>query len=153
MTYQCKAAQATNPDEIHKYYLELFKKSREREFLYGSTLYGPHRDELEIRNGDQEVRSFGSEGQKRTCATMLRLSSWELLKKRVEEPPLLLIDDIGVSLDDKRRQRLMEHLFELGQVFVTSAQPLSVQKDTPIKYFEIEAGTIQDISTSILSPL
>ncbi|MGE0634736.1 MAG: DNA replication/repair protein RecF [Pseudobdellovibrionaceae bacterium] len=101
-------------------YLKDFRENRAREFILGTSLVGPHRDDVRTCIGHDDARTFASEGQKRTCVVALRLSSWECLKEVANEPPLMLIDDIGANLDKSRRDRLVHYTTQLGQVFITS---------------------------------
>lgn len=107
---------------LREHYLEQWGKLRQREKDLGVTLYGPHRDDLLIKIGEREARLFASEGQQRSCVMALRLAEWQRLRNLSSEAPLMLIDDVGVSLDGSRRQRLMSHLTRLGQVFLTSTE-------------------------------
>ncbi len=104
------------------YYSELYRKNRRREMDLGMTLHGPHKDDIAILLGEQEARHFGSEGQQRSCVAALRLAEWERLKQQSNELPLMLIDDFGISLDNERKERLMQHIAQLSQVFLTSTE-------------------------------
>jgi DNA replication and repair protein RecF len=125
LEYKSGAPLDSEQDTIRKYYLEQFEKYRPRELAFGSTLTGPHKDDLAIGINQREARFFGSEGQQRSCATALRLAEWERANGFVEEVPLMLIDDIGVSLDDKRRNSLLNYTPQFGQVFLSSTQEIS----------------------------
>ncbi len=105
---------------LKSYFISQYEKQRPREAELGSTLTGPHRDDLLIYLHGHEARHFASEGQTRSCVTSLRLAQWARLKRLTEETPLLCIDDIGISLDEGREQKLYEELDSLGQVFITS---------------------------------
>ena len=113
-------ASAVEDEALKPYYLEQFKKLRRREMELGMTLVGPHKDDLLISLGDKEARYFASEGQQRSCVAALRLAEWERLKAMAVETPLMLLDDISLSLDQSRREKLFHHLTALGQVFLTS---------------------------------
>ena len=99
---------------------ELLAKQRPKELIIGSTLMGPHRDDLHITYKKREAKTFASEGQKRTCIAALKIAEWEILKDQTETTPLFAIDDFGVHLDPKRTEVLQERLNHLGQVFLTS---------------------------------
>jgi DNA replication and repair protein RecF len=107
-------------ENLKQFFLERFAQLRERERLLGTTLSGPHRDELSVKINGREARNFGSEGQKRSCATALRLAEWGRLHAVVEELPFNCIDDIGVSLDFQREQILLDRVNQGGQIFLTS---------------------------------
>ncbi len=120
LSYQTSAPVKKNPDALKTYFLKQYEKQRPREIEQGSTLTGPHRDDLTILIGGHEARFFASEGQARSCVTSLRLAQWARLKKATEETPLLGIDDVGFSLDAEREKRLYSQLSTMGQVFITS---------------------------------
>ncbi len=111
-------------DNFTDFFLKRFETNRPKEIKMGSTLAGPHRDDLDILIDGHEARHFASEGQKKTCVQALRLASWQMLKERSGKAPLLLIDDFGLSLDSSRRRQFLEYINTLGQVFITSVDPL-----------------------------
>lgn len=108
------------PERIKQAFLEDLAKHRPRELEVGFTLIGPQKDDLEILIDKKDVRSYGSEGQQRTCVGSLKLAEWHFLREAVGEVPLMLIDDLGISLDKNRQKRLLTMLEGLGQVFLTS---------------------------------
>lgn len=110
-----------------KQLLESYAKSRKREMELGFTLAGPHRDDLQIAIGGMESRLFSSEGQQRLAAAALRLAEWEHVRSRSEEKPLMLMDDVGISLDEERKGRLLSLTSELGQVMLTSTMPHNIE--------------------------
>ncbi len=130
--YQTKAAPL---DDVQKYYLDQFQRQREREMVLGNTLHGPHRDEILLMLDGQEARSYGSEGQKRTCVAALRLAAWQRLKSLIDTEPLMLIDDMGSQLDKERQHHLLDYLSTLGQVFITHTESLNVPN---LKTFHIK---------------
>jgi DNA replication and repair protein RecF len=128
----CLTHKTTAPEEeelalLRNYYLVQFLKMRRREMELGCTLTGPHKDDFTIAIGEKETRYFASEGQQRSCVAALRFAEWERLKRLGSALPLMLIDDVGVSLDSSRREKLLGQLEHLGQVFLTATeeQPLS----------------------------
>lgn len=101
-------------------YTDNYKQLRAKEMILGSTLIGPHRDDLEISINGQEARSFASQGQIRSAVASMRLAQWHHLKEYHNAPPLFCIDDFGVHLDEARRSSLLTKLSSFGQVFLTS---------------------------------
>lgn len=138
--YQSKVPNPENPQETFNYYVSQWHNHRFREMAIGSSLYGPHRDEMPIFIGDQEARTFGSEGQKRLCVAALRLAVWERLRKAIGESPLILLDDVGMGLDEERYGRLMQHLENVGQVFLTSTRRAGF---AGAKEFHVVQGSVQ----------
>lgn len=107
---------------LKSHYLDQFKRHRPREMELGFTLAGPHKDDLSIHLDQKEVRHYGSEGQQRTCVAALKLAEWERVRAAEDGIPLMMVDDVGVSLDASRKMRLLDHLKTLGQVFLTATE-------------------------------
>ena len=66
---------------------ELYKKSLKKEIRNGSTLIGPHRDDLEFYIDDKNLKLYGSQGQQRMAVLALKLSEIELFKNVKGECP------------------------------------------------------------------
>ena len=102
-------------------YLAQFQRLRRREIEVGYTLKGPHKDDFVVAIGEHPARQFGSEGQQRSCIAAMRFSEWERLHQALSVPPLMLVDDLAISLDSNRSQRICEQLEALpSQVFLTT---------------------------------
>lgn len=135
-------APPTNAEGIAKQYRALFN-ARERDIQSGNTTHGPHRDDLGIYLAERDMRSYGSEGEKRTLVAVLRLAGWHLLKEQIGEDPLMLIDDLGISLDQHRREKLLDYVSGLGQSFVTSPMEPSARQGAEHSAFEVVEGNIK----------
>jgi DNA replication and repair protein RecF len=89
----------------------------------GTTLVGPHRDDLVIELDGRDLRSFGSRGQQRVMALALRLAERGPIAEAVGSVPVLLLDDALSELDPRIREQVIEHVARDGQVFLTTADP------------------------------
>jgi len=89
-------------------------------------LVGPHRDDLELRLGDQPAKGFASHGESWSMALALRLAAYELLRAEGGEP-ILLLDDVFAELDTARRRALAAVASTAEQVLITAA----VDEDIP----------------------
>lgn len=87
--------------------MKTLQKNIEKDFKLGYTSVGVHRDDLNIFLNGVEVKSFGSQGQQRTVALSLKLAELEIIKNRVGEYPILLLDDVFSELDKDRRKKLL----------------------------------------------
>lgn len=128
--------------KLRSYYSDQYCKQRQREMELGITLTGPHKDDMfiglnlepdKLNPKTNEARFFASEGQQRSCVAALRLAEWERLKAMSCEMPIMLIDDVGMSLDHSRRMRLFTHLPSLGQVFLTTTEDLPLAESNVVK--------------------
>lgn len=124
--YKSSAPLSSDHAGLRNHYSEQFQRLRHREMLLGCTLTGPHKDDMTIAIGGKEVRFFASEGQQRSCVAALHLAEWHRLNTIADETPLMLIDDLGISLDNTRRDRLLAHVCGLGQVFLTTTQEFQI---------------------------
>lgn len=120
LEYRSGSSACRNEKEAKEHHLKLFGKNREREMIFGYTLSGPHKDDLGVSIGGRDARLFASEGQQRSCVTALHVGEWRHLKEASGETPLFMVDDVGISLDDRRRERLLNYLTTMGQVFLTT---------------------------------
>ena len=118
--YRTSPPNLTTSELIKEYFQKQYQKNREREKILGYTLIGPHKDDFNLFINNLDVRFFASEGQQRSCATALHFSEWLNLKQIGHEKPLFLFDDVGMSLDKNRSERLLLQLHKLGQVFLTT---------------------------------
>jgi len=89
---------------------EKLKKTREQDCYRKSTGYGPHRDDISFFIGEENLKLFGSQGQQRTAALSLKLAEIELVRKKIGENPVLLLDDVLSELDRKRQHQLLNSM-------------------------------------------
>ena len=85
-------------DEIEKVLLEKYENNLLKEMAVGSTLYGPHRDDIEVLLNSKSLKESGSRGQQRLASFIIKLSEYEILSKN-KESVILLIDDLPAELD------------------------------------------------------
>lgn len=93
---------------------------RDAELERGLCLVGPHRDDLELRLGEQPAKGFASHGESWSMALALRLAAYELLRAEGSDP-VLLLDDVFAELDTARREALVGAASSAEQVLVTAA--------------------------------
>ncbi len=86
----------------------------------GTTLVGPHRDEIELAIDATPAKSYGSQGQQRTLVLALKLAELELIEQIVGEPPLLLLDDVLAELDLTRQNQLLSVIEDRFQTLITT---------------------------------
>jgi DNA replication and repair protein RecF len=95
-------------------------ETAEKEVWNGTTLIGPHRDDLVFEMGGRTLASFASRGQQRTAILAFKLAELDLLTALDGRPPLLLLDDVFSELDPERRAHLVRRIAGLPQAFVTT---------------------------------
>lgn len=95
-------------------------ETAEKEAWNGTTLVGPHRDDLSFELEGRDLAGFASRGQQRTAILAFKLAELDLLTALDGRPPLLLLDDVFSELDPERRSHLVRRIAELPQAFVTT---------------------------------
>lgn len=119
-------------------------ETAEKEAWNGTTVIGPHRDDLAFVMAGRDLSAFASRGQQRTAILALKLAELDLVTAHDARPPLLLLDDVFSELDPARRSHLVRRIAELPQAFVTTttlddldpalraiATPWAVRADEP----------------------
>ena len=122
--------------------LAALEKNRPSDIRRQVTSVGPHKDDLEIEINGLSARSFGSQGQQRSCALALKLGEAAIIMASSGEQPVALLDDVMSELDCSRQTFLLKYL-EGWQVFITCCDPSILSRVNTGKTFEVEAGQIK----------
>ena len=93
-------------------------RNRERDLRMKLTSVGPHRDDFCVKVNGIDIRRYGSQGQQRTAALSLKLSEIYLVKKKIRDTPVLLLDDVLSELDSSRQTYLLESIHDI-QTLIT----------------------------------
>jgi DNA replication and repair protein RecF len=134
---------SSDTDALAAALLEELARRRSAELERGMCLVGPHRDDLELRLGEQPAKGFASHGESWSMALSLRLASYELLRAEGSEP-VLILDDVFAELDNSRRQALAGVAAGAEQVLITAA----VGEDIPADWDATRIGiTLHDDDT------
>ena len=130
------AAGTENAESFEAALLDALARRREAELERGVCLVGPHRDDLELRLGDQVAKGFASHGESWSMALALRLAAYELLRADGGDP-VLLLDDVFAELDFARRRAVANVAASAEQVLVTAAVAEDVPGDWDARRIEI----------------
>lgn len=130
-----------HPDEaeLARGFARVLAVRRDEEIARGVSLTGPHRDDLELHLDGVDVRPFGSRGQQRTVTLALKLAEAALMWQTTGERPVLLLDDVLSELDRNRRQRLLAHVTEHEQAWITMTDLEALDRST------LEHATILEV--------
>ncbi|MFF0817750.1 DNA replication/repair protein RecF [Rhodococcus sp. NPDC003318] len=123
--------------------------ARPKEIDRGVCLVGPHRDDLDLRLGDQPAKGFASHGESWSFALAMRLAAFALLRYDGSDP-VLMLDDVFAELDRKRRRALAEVAADAEQVLITAAVAEDVPEELEATRFAVEAVDRPDGRTSTI---
>jgi DNA replication and repair protein RecF len=124
-------------EDYQKLMLSSLQKNLNKDFKLGYTSLGVHRDDIDIYLNGVEVKSFGSQGQQRTVALSLKLAELEIIKNRIGEYPILLLDDVFSELDESRRKKLLKFTSKT-QTIITCTE----FNEADAKIFNIKNGKV-----------
>lgn len=106
--------------ELEQIILSQLKKRRSEEIARKQTVCGPHRDDVSFALNDFAATAYASQGQQRSLVLALKLAELKLVTARLEEPPLLLLDDVLAELDLGRQGMLMQLVNSEMQTLITT---------------------------------
>lgn len=109
-----------DPEVIRQAFLEKIQTRSIAEKVQGTSLVGPHRDEVEFSINQTSARQYGSQGQQRTLVLALKLAELKLIEEVIGDPPLLLLDDVLAELDLSRQNQLLEAIQDRYQTLITT---------------------------------
>lgn len=123
-------------EEVKERLDEVIARSYEREHQRGLSLFGPHADQIIFLIDGKDASHFASQGQQRSLVLSFKMAEVALLRDRLNQTPVLLLDDVMSELDEQRRQQLIRIISQDMQTFITS---------TNLSYFEEDFLAAADI--------
>ena len=140
LRYTGHLAESAEPaDDLRR----LLQARRQEDLRRITTTAGPHRDDLLLTLGEQDMRAFASQGQMRTAVLALRLGEVDLLTRRQGETPLLLLDDVLSELDAGRRTRLLSRIHGI-QTLLTCTDLSDLTGGQPDAVLHVKLGEITE---------
>lgn len=122
---------------------EKLEKSLEKDILYTSTSYGPHKDDIIFLINNINVRDFGSQGQQRTASLSTKLAEINLIKEEKGVLPILLLDDVLSELDKSRQKYLISNIKNIQVIITcTGVEDIIKNLDSDCRIFNVKDGFI-----------
>ncbi len=128
-------------DKYIDLYYEKLRDNLEQDIRYGFTGIGVHRDDLDVFINQLSVKTYGSQGQQRSCVVAIKLAEADLLKAVTGENPIILLDDVMSELDVDRQDYILNHVRK-KQVFITCCDVFNTIHLKKGKIFKIESGKL-----------
>ena len=130
-----------NIDDI--FFEDELNRAKMKDMKLCQTSVGPHRDDLLFSIGDVDIRKFGSQGQQRTSALSLKLSEIQIVKKSIQDTPVLLLDDVLSELDSNRQNYLLNNIYDIQTMITCTGLDEFVKNRFQInRVFEVISGQV-----------
>ncbi len=109
-------------------FLAMLQKNREKELIRSCTGSGPQLDEFEFLLDEKVLRYYGSTGQIRILALLLKLAEFNLFR-RGNSKVAVLADDVTGELDEKNKELFLQTIATADQQFFTFTELPSFLND------------------------
>ena len=128
-------------EEIYQKLVSDIEKSRDADVKRLYTNAGPHTHDLVLTLNGRDARTFGSQGQQRSCALAMKLGEASIIEKITGECPVVLLDDVMSELDENRQNYILNHI-KGWQSFITCCDTSNIKNLKAGKVINIKKGGI-----------
>ena len=126
-------------EKTEERYFELLTSNYDREIANGATLWGIHKDDIDIRLNGKSARIYASQGQQRSLALAMKLAEGEICREEFGDNPVFLFDDVLSELDDIRRDYIMNKMRD-KQVIITTCETDFAESAEGARKIVVEGG-------------
>ncbi|MBR3604532.1 MAG: DNA replication/repair protein RecF [Candidatus Gastranaerophilales bacterium] len=142
--YQTITDEFLNIEELKNLIYQKLNEIKSDEIRRQQCLIGAHRDDIDFYINEIDSKKFASQGQQRTIVLALKLAELQIIKEKINETPLLLLDDVLAELDNVRQNYLLNAIEEDIQMVITSVDTLAFDEKflENVDIVKISNGTI-----------
>ena len=109
--------------------IEAMERDSVKEHERHMSLYGPQVDRVEFYLNRKNASTFASQGQQRSLVLSYKMAEVALIRDKLGQNPVLLLDDVMSELDTIRRRALLSLLTEGIQTFITATNAESIDEN------------------------
>ncbi len=123
-------------------------RRRPQDLRLAITTTGPHRDRFCYRIGQREFLPLASTGQVRLTALILRAAQANFFHAKTGRMAVLLLDDVLLELDARRREAFLQELPPHEQAFFTFLpdEPYERYRTDSTLLYRVQGGAFEPIS-------
>lgn len=131
-------------EDIAESFKEKVKEDRIDELMKAQTLSGPHRDDISFFINDRNALNFASQGQQRTIVLSLKLAEIDIIEQKINDTPILLLDDVLAELDKARQNFLLKSIGTDIQTIITSTDVTAFEPEflEGVKIYKVSNGKV-----------
>ena len=144
ISYMGSFEKITKEEILNKYKMNLEKDKEKR-----ITGLGVHKDDFKIYINNNDASDFGSQGEQRFIVLLVKLALVNLIKEKIKEYPILVLDDVFSELDETRKKEVYRIINEFDQVFITGCNYEEIKEINNISKYQIKENKIFKIKEEI----
>ena len=118
--YQTITDEKLSITELNDLIYSKLQEVKSEEIRKAQCLIGAHRDDIDFYINGVDSKKFASQGQQRTIVLALKLAELQIIKDKISQTPLLLLDDVLAELDSTRQNYLLSAIEDDIQMVITS---------------------------------
>lgn len=128
--------------------LKLYKKSYDKDLMFGKTHIGIHHDDIVFKLNDDNLKEYGSEGQQKNAIVALKLAEVNIFYEFKDNYPILILDDLFSELDNEKVNNILKLINSDVQTFITTTELDNINKNelNNYKVFEIKKDRIEEVT-------
>ena len=144
MKYECELDCTSDLKELSTKFYDKLTELKNEEIRRQQCLFGPHRDDVLFFINDIDAKKYASQGQQRTLVLALKLAELDIIKEKLGESPVLLLDDVLAELDNVRQNYLLGAIDKDVQTIITSVDTLAFDDEflSDVEIVKIQKGEI-----------
>lgn len=131
-----------NTLSYEKYFNKL-RESEDYDIRTGITHSGVNRDEINVKINGISAKEYGSQGQIKSAALVIKLAQAEIFMERSKEAPVVFLDDVMGELDENR-QRFVFDIIRNMQVFITTPNESALLPELKGKILRMNGGRLTE---------
>ena len=137
-------------NDYQKLIFESIKRLKHDEVKLGTSLIGPHRDDIEITLSGFNISNYASRGQIRSIVLALKLAEAKIISELQKSDPIIILDDVMSEMDSERRKLVLELIASYDQVLVTvpDIKLLDNSKLDNSKLFSVNKGEVNNMENN-----
>lgn len=108
--------------------IKRFKDNYQKELSVGKTLEGIHHDDIMFILDNNNLKEWGSEGQRKNAIISFKLAEINVINEIKNYYPILILDDLFSELDKEKITNLLGMLDRNVQTFITTTDLKNISK-------------------------
>lgn len=108
--------------------IKRFKDNYQKELSVGKTLEGIHHDDIMFILDNNNLKEWGSEGQRKNAIISFKLAEINVINEIKGYYPILILDDLFSELDKEKTTNLLGMLDRNVQTFITTTDLKNISK-------------------------